>query len=85
MLVKIYFSLWVLTAIAAVLMLATGSVTMMTLSVFGFAAFGLTFMGMISVLPVWASHPEEPKAPKPAPQPAPAERKAEGFAVLKSA
>jgi hypothetical protein len=57
MLTKIYFGLWIATFAAALLMFATGSFTMMTVVVFGFIAFGLTFMGMMSVLPSIVSHP----------------------------
>jgi hypothetical protein len=87
MLVKGYYSLWVLSAVAAALMFATGNLTMLAVVVFGFIAFGLTFMGMISVLPVWATHPPEMKAAKTEaapPQPAATVAAAEGYPAFKS-
>jgi len=87
MLVKIYYSLWAIAAVAAVMVFATGNFTMLGAVVFGFIAFSLTFMGMISVLPDWAAHPVTPKpAPvEPAVEPTQAFTKAESYPVLKSA
>jgi hypothetical protein len=62
MLIKLYWSLWIVLGLAAVALFAAGSFTMLAAVFFGFAAFGLTFMGMISVLPVMVSHPSAPKA-----------------------
>ena len=46
-----------LVLVAAVLTLITGNFGSMAALAFGFAAFGLVFMGMISVLPDISSHP----------------------------
>ena len=85
--VRIYWSLWILFAVATVLMLASGSFTMMAAVVFGFAAFGLTFAGMICVLPSIVSHLAEAKpiSTKPDSQPSPAAMPARAFGTLKSA
>lgn len=45
------------------LLLVTGNFTQMVAVVYGFAAFGLIFMGMISVLPVWMTHTESDHKP----------------------
>ena len=57
MLVKVYWMTWGVIGLAALLLFAAGSFTMMTGVVFGFIAFGMTFMGMMGVLPVIVSHP----------------------------
>lgn len=51
MLTKIYFILWALIFLVAFGMFVTGLMTPVTAVVFGFIAFGMTFMGMMSVLP----------------------------------
>ena len=61
MLIKIYWSLWIVLGFAAVALFAAGSFTMLAAVYFGFFAFGITFMGMIGVLPVMVSHPSAPK------------------------
>lgn len=57
MLLKIYWTAWAFTCASAMLLFATGNFTMMAAVVFGFISFGLTFMGMISVLPATLAHP----------------------------
>ena len=87
MLVKVYWMTWGVVGLAALLLFAAGSFTMMTGVVFGFIAFGMTFMGMIAVLPVMASHPAPPKlekAPAEALQPI-RETPAKMFGIWKSA
>ena len=87
MLVKIYESLWILFALAGASTFATGNFTMRTAVVFGFIACGLTFMGMLCVLPTMTSHPEASPTSEPeiAPSPARQEAPARGFRILKSA
>ena len=51
MLTKIYIALWVLVAAAFAVVFVAGKMTAEALVVFGFIAFGMVFMGMISVLP----------------------------------
>ena len=51
MLNKVYFLVWVLTTLAAIVFLVSGNFTEMAAVVFGFIYFGLVFMGMIAVLP----------------------------------
>ena len=61
MLIKIYWSTWALFALAVLVLFATGNLTMIAWSALGFFAFGLTFMGMMAVLPVMITHPASPK------------------------
>ena len=58
---RIYFSLWGLTILAAGILFISGIFTPLTAVVFGFIFFGLTFMGMIGVLPNWVGHQVHPK------------------------
>jgi hypothetical protein len=51
MLTKIYIALWFLIAAATAAFYVTGNLTEPIVVVFGFIAFGMVFMGMISVLP----------------------------------
>lgn len=51
MLTKVYFALWGLIVLAAIGFFVTGNLTPMVEVVFGFIAFGMVFMGIISVLP----------------------------------
>jgi hypothetical protein len=64
MLVKGYWMIWGVFGLTALLLFAAGSFTMLTGTVFGFIAFGLTFMGMMGVLPAMVSHPAPPKEEK---------------------
>lgn len=86
MVVRVYWSLWALTAISVPVLFVAGGLNMMAAVVYGLIAFGLIFMGMIGVLPNMAAHPAEhkPASPKPAAQPARSES-AETLGVLKSA
>lgn len=87
MLVKIYWSIWALCAVTAILLFATGNFTMLTAVVFGFISFGLTFMGMMGVLPATIAHPAEVKPAKIAQATIAVSSKdrAKTFGVLKSA
>ena len=58
---RIYFALWGLILITVGALFLTGTLTTMIGVVFGFVAFGLTFMGMIGVLPNWVGHQIHPK------------------------
>ena len=87
MLVKVYWITWGVVGLAALLLFVAGSFTTLTAVVFGFIAFGMTFMGMMGVLPVAVSHPAPPKeekAPAQALQPI-RETPAKAFGILKSA
>ena len=87
MLVKVYWMTWGVVGLAALLLFAAGSFTMLAGVVFGFIAFGMTFMGMMGVLPVMVSHPAPPKqekAPTQALQPI-RETPANAFGIWKSA
>ena len=87
MLVKLYWMVWGLFSVAAVIAFAAGSFTMLVATVFGFVAFGLTFMGMMGVLPAMVSHPSpvvKEKVETPNSQPA-RETPAKAFGVWKSA
>ena len=87
MLVRIYWSTWALVALAAGVLFAAGMFTMVTVVVFGFLAFGLTFMGMMNVLPSTVAHPSSPKPAKAEPKVAETVRQpaVETFRILKSA
>ena len=87
MLVKVYWFLWMMLALSAMLLFITGYLTPMAVIVYGFLAFGLTFMGMIGVLPLTVTHPAEPKTPKPvyAELKVEAAVPAQAYGVLKSA
>jgi hypothetical protein len=53
--------------VAAGICYAAGALTMVMLVIFGFAAFGLTFVGMMVVLPIWSHAPSVVERQKPAP------------------
>jgi hypothetical protein len=57
-LTKVYFTIWGLVGATAAVFFLTGNMTMLTLVVFGFVAFGLVFMGMMGVLPILVTQPE---------------------------
>lgn len=59
---KLYWTLWAVIASIALILVATGNFTMLTLVAFGFVSFGMIFMGMIAVLPTSVHHvTKEPK------------------------
>ncbi|MBP6002237.1 MAG: hypothetical protein KA746_02270 [Pyrinomonadaceae bacterium] len=60
--VKVYWTLWLVLAATAAFMFVGGLMTMTTVVVFGFISFGMTFMGLMGVLPVVVSHPAPEKA-----------------------
>ena len=86
--VRGYWSIWGLFAIAALLLFVTGNMTTPTIVVMGFVGFGLTFMGMMNVLPLLVSHVNEVAKPAAiesvALQPM-RETPAKAFGMLKSA
>jgi hypothetical protein len=51
MIVKIYAILWALIGSSAALIFAAGYFTVLMTIVYGFICFGMTFMGMLAVLP----------------------------------
>ena len=87
MLVRIYWTTWAIFAGINALLFAAGSFTMWTAVIMGFVAFGLTFMGMIGVLPAMVSHPEPKRVTEPQPVLTPVQSTApvKAFGVLKSA
>ena len=86
--VRSYWLVCGVFVLASILLFATGNMTMMVSLVLGFLAFGLTFMGMMNVLPTTVSHVPHPKPVKKvetmAIQPM-RETPANAFHVLKSA
>jgi zinc transporter ZupT len=88
--VRAYWTIWAIFAFVGAVVFASGNFTNLMAVVFGFIAFGMVFMGMISVLPSMVSHPASAKHPAEA---APVERPQEStapaangaFGVLKSA
>lgn len=56
MMVRIYFGLWAALAALAAAAFFTGNLQGYSVVVFGMAAFGLVFMGMMSVLPSTIGH-----------------------------
>jgi hypothetical protein len=67
MLIRVYWWTWGFFGLVTLLLFATGHFTMLSAVVLGFIAFGLTFMGMMGVLPMMVSHPAEAKPRKPEP------------------
>lgn len=65
---RTYAFLWILVFATAAGLWLAGLFSLLTLVVFGFIAFGMTFMGMMCVLPNVVAHPEPEKTaiPKPA-------------------
>ena len=61
MFVKMYWMVWAVNAVIAMMVFLTGYFTLMMATIFGFIGFGLVFMGMIGVLPSMVSHPAPPK------------------------
>lgn len=86
---RFYFSLWFIFAAAAIGISILGMMTMLALVVCGFIAFGLTFIGMMCVLPSAVAHSHEKPATLPAAPKAPAEARLKthvhGLATFKSA
>ena len=72
MFVRSFWMVCAATLLAAFTLFVAGYFTPLVVVVFGFIAFGLTFMGMISVLPSLVTHPTEPRT-KVAPKERPAE------------
>jgi hypothetical protein len=64
MLTKVYLYTWLVIIAAWLLLFLAGSMTMNTIVIFGFIAFGMIFIGMIAVLPFMASHPTKKFAPE---------------------
>lgn len=75
---KMYGFLWLVFGVLAGILFVGGVFTLMTAVVFGFVAFGLTFMGMMCVLPGTVSHPPVKKESRPAADKSPAHHAA-GF------
>ena len=87
---KFYWFLWVLFAVSAGVLWLGGVFTLLTVVIFGFITFGLTFMGMMCVLPGVVSHPPVKNAEIPAPNRASASpskpaKAANGFTKYRSA
>jgi len=59
--IKAYWTVCGTFAIANLVLFLTGNFTMMAAVVSGFIAFGLTFTGMMNVIPLMVSHPAEAK------------------------
>jgi hypothetical protein len=64
---KMYFAAWALYLLVGGLFFATGNMTPVAWVAFGFVAFGMTFMGMMSVLPSTVGH-NAAKAPAEGPK-----------------
>ena len=85
--VKTFWTVCAVFTLATLLLFVTGNLSMLVAVIVGFIAFGLTFMGMMNVLPLMVSHPAEAKPAKletVAIQPM-RETPAKAFNVLKSA
>ena len=67
MLVKSYWSICVVFAVSAGILLLGGVFTMFVATVYGFIAFGLIFAGMMCVLPGTVAHPAVRKIKRLAP------------------
>lgn len=62
MLERLYFALWAVFLLTLGLFYMTGNLTPYVEVVYGFIFFGLTFMGMIGVLPFHVTHPGESRS-----------------------
>lgn len=62
---RLYFLVWFAVAVSAGVLWLLGSFTLTVGVVFGFIAFGLTFAGMMNVLPIMVSHQNHPDEPAP--------------------
>ena len=51
--IKTYSALWIISILAALITLVTGHFHSLAMVVFGFLWFGLSFMGLMGVLPTW--------------------------------
>jgi hypothetical protein len=60
MLERLYFAVWGLYLLIVGTFYITGNLTAFTTVVLGFVFFGLTFMGMIGVLPFYVTHQKMP-------------------------
>jgi hypothetical protein len=58
--IKMYSALWVVSLLVAGLFLVTGNFGTHSMIGFGFAWFGLSFMGLMGVLPTWVGHQNHP-------------------------
>lgn len=56
MFAKIYFYAWLAIGAIAGVIYVTGNMTNLAVVVFGIVAFGMTFMGMMNVLPSVLTH-----------------------------
>ena len=87
--VKMYLYVCALFALAVLLAFVTGNLTMFSSLIFGFIFLGITFMGMMNVLPIYVhTHATQPKAIEPEPVAKPvavSESPAQAFHVFKSA
>jgi len=63
MIIRIYWFICALLVLAALAVLAVGSFSMMAGVIFGFIGFGVLFMGIIAVMPIWISHPVKLEIP----------------------
>ena len=63
MIVKVYYLIWTAVILSAIAIMALGAFSNIVAVVYGFVAFGLTFMGMIGLLPEIVSHPQPAKKP----------------------
>ena len=61
MIVKVYYLIWTAVILSAIALMTLGAFSNIVAVVYGFVAFGLTFMGMIGLLPEIVSHPEPAK------------------------
>lgn len=53
MLIKVYSVIWIVSVLAAVGFAVSGHFHSYAMIVFGFVWFGLSFMGLMGVLPTW--------------------------------
>ena len=54
--IKVYGAMWLLTLLVAAVFVVTGNFGAHAMIGFGFAWFGLSFMGLMGVLPTWVGH-----------------------------
>ena len=59
--VRIYGLVWLFIAAAAALLYVTGFLNLIVLILFGKVVMGLVFIGIMGILPLWATHQTSPK------------------------
>ncbi len=57
---RVYLALWVIYFITLAIFFVSGLLTATVVVAFGFVLFGMVFLGMIGILPHYATHNNRP-------------------------